>query len=130
LMGTPNSARASLKCMTSSLPALGLLMRWSSHTKATVLHQHFCWCLRLLSLLGSDCWSCLRGVNPIALTQGTALGTQFCPKPLRPAFSFLPSELVQNCTPKKILKRKKLLLQILESFAKIWSHPQKRVRQI
>jgi hypothetical protein len=63
LMGTPNSARASLKCMTLPLPALGLLMRWSSHTKAAVLHQHSCWCFRLLSLLGSDCWSCLHGVT-------------------------------------------------------------------
>jgi hypothetical protein len=27
LIGTPNSARASLKCMTFPLPALGLLMR-------------------------------------------------------------------------------------------------------
>jgi hypothetical protein len=70
LMGTPNSARASLKCMTFPLPALGLLMRWSSHTKAAVLHQHSCWCLRLLSLLGSDCWSCMHVVTLLHSRKG------------------------------------------------------------
>jgi hypothetical protein len=71
----------------------------------------------------------LHGVTLPHSRKGRRWGLSFALDPLS-SLSFLPSKLVQNCTPKKKFKRKKLLLKVLPKFDQTPKKEFARFRQV
>lgn len=80
------------------------------------------WGLRLLIMFA-------RG-NPTTLAQGTALGTQCCPKSPCPAFLFFLASWCKSAHPKKHLKERNFCCTFLKVLPNLITPAKKRVRQI